>query len=463
MRFFFPDTLKYFIFLIILFFILLLGSCSKETDSEQPATEDSLSQDNTDTEEIQTSAPEEVEEPYSFEYPPCEVLDEPHTSCDKHIQVEMIMEGPFQHEDVVGFDPTPRHIHLSYVGDPATSMTIIWATDEDTLAGQVALRDDEDNQYLLNALSLTYEYNFGEGTRRIHEITIDGLTPESTYYYKVGTEGAFSPEYTFRTAPAEATSFTFAVLGDSRGHPDILVQEMEILRDANAQFALHTGDLVSLGIVQGMWDDFFAEWEVFHSLPLMPILGNHEFGAVNYFAQFALPNNERNYSFVYGNVLFIGLDDNPGHDKLSGPTLNFLKQTLEDHQDITWKIVFHHRPPYSSGSHGSQEDLQELWVPLYEEHHVDLVFNGHDHVYERTHPILDNQIVEIDDTGKTEGTTYVVTGGGGAPLYGLSGDWFTAASRSDYHYCILEVNDQSLTLTAKLMSEEIIDSFVLSK
>jgi hypothetical protein len=70
-----------------------------------------------------------------------------------------------------------------------------------------------------------------------------------------------------------------------------------------------------------------------------------------------------------------------------------------------WKVVFFHVPPYSSGPHGSNSLVARALEPLFTQYGVDLVFNGHDHDYERS--VIHN-------------ITYIVTGGGGAPLGGQS-------------------------------------------
>ncbi len=86
---------------------------------------------------------------------------------------------------------------------------------------------------------------------------------------------------------------------------------------------------------------------------------------------------------------------------------------------------------------------------------VDVVFNGHDHHYERTCPILDGTCTTPQDGG----VVYYVTGGGGAPLYSVSGDWFTAYGESLNHFLKVEVNDCWLRLDAIDASGNVFDSY----
>jgi hypothetical protein len=96
--------------------------------------------------------------------------------------------------------------------------------------------------------------------------------------------------------------------------------------------------------------------------------------------------------------------------------------------------VFLHRSPYGSSRHGGDEKVREDLEPLFAKHGVDLVFSGHDHVYERTVPI--------------RGVTYVVSGGGGRRLYPAGGSARTASSVSAHHAVLVRVGGGHLALEA---------------
>ena len=90
-------------------------------------------------------------------------------------------------------------------------------------------------------------------------------------------------------------------------------------------------------------------------------------------------------------------------------------------------IAVHHRGEWSSANHGTDSDVvkvRELLVPIWDKYKVDVVFNGHDHNYERSKPLrLVNQKPVVG-----EGTTYVVCAGSGADGYGNGTSDFTATS-----------------------------------
>ena len=158
------------------------------------------------------------------------------------------------------------------------------------------------------------------------------------------------------------------------------------------------------------------------ALPWYIALGNHDYEG-NVEAELAYAKTHprwiqpaRYYSFTKNledgtKVLFVVLDSSPfvqqyvqdpkdrhhvqGQD--SGAQLAWLKGVLATSK-ATWKLVFFHHPPYSaSGTHGSTQELQQAWVPLFEQYHVDACFSGHDHDLQHSHP--DHATVEYFGVG----------------------------------------------------------------
>jgi hypothetical protein len=120
----------------------------------------------------------------------------------------------------------------------------------------------------------------------------------------------------------------------------------------------------------------------------------------------------------------------------------------------TFRLVFQHHTMYSSGPNYSQPpslDLRELLGPLYSSTGVDVVFNGHDHLYERTKPL--------------GGVVYVTTGAGGAELYPRQhSNPFTVAFVNDRHsYTWVEVRGRTLALRQVDTEGRTIDTLTISK
>jgi 3',5'-cyclic AMP phosphodiesterase CpdA len=215
-------------------------------------------------------------------------------------------------------------------------------------------------------------------------------------------------------------------------------------------FVLHTGDMVENGLVADQWTTFFAvERDLMRQAPLYGVLGNHEANSALYFDAFHLPGNERWYSFDYGNVHLVALEVDgyasiaPGSEQIAWLE-NDLAQTAQP-----WKVVFFHIPPYSSGAHGSDLTVRAALEPIFIRYGVDLVFNGHDHDYERS---VANDIV------------YIVTGGGGAPLYPqVNSNPASVYFTSTHHSVLVNVIGSTLSVSGVRSDGAHFDEFTLSK
>jgi len=281
----------------------------------------------------------------------------------------------------------------------------------------------------------------------LHTVHIKGLTAGTLYYYTVSSDETTSPLYSFQTAASENQTIVFVVYGDSQGDWDnwqMVSLVAQAIEKENPSFVLKPGDLVDNGWNLRYWYDFFASSPFLHNSTFYPVLGNHEKLSCLYFSFFSLPYNEHWYSFENGPVHFIGLNTNrPARYRFM--QYFWLIHDLQAHEK-PYTIVFFHHPPYSSSNHGNTTILQKIWVPMFERYGVDIVFNGHDHNYERS--IINN-------------ITYIVTGGGGSLLYDNGHSPWTVYSEKTYHYCLLTVNASLLTFEAKRPDGSVFDSFLL--
>lgn len=138
-------------------------------------------------------------------------------------------------------------------------------------------------------------------------------------------------------------------------------------------------------------------------------LGNHDKAANRSYPRLNM-NGRRYYTFAVENVRFFALDSNwPDRAQLA-----WLDETLSGSNE-DWKICYFHHPLYSDGvRHGPDLELRVLFEPMLVRHGVDVVFSGHEHVYERLTP--------------QAGVSYFVTGAGGDGVRTLRASAMTAAS-----------------------------------
>ena len=282
---------------------------------------------------------------------------------------------------------------------------------------------------------------------RRHAVALTGLDPGSTYHYRVEGAGGSSATGCFCTAPAgDDSRFSFAVVGDSGSGGKGQLAVAALLERLRPDLVLHTGDVVYPAGQERHYDRrFFAPYRnLIKTVPLFPVLGNHDVrkgnGAAfleNFHPPLGSPGStKRYYSFDWGNTHFVALDSELYHgDRGSDPEeqRDFLERDLATTRKH-WRIVFLHRSPYGSSRHGGDEKVREDLEPLFAKHGVDLVFSGHDHVYERTVPI--------------RGVTYVVSGGGGRRLYPAGRSARTVSSVSAHHAVLVRVDGGHLSLEA---------------
>ncbi len=390
--------------------------------------------------------------------------------CGYTMTTRLGAEAPVVADAYVGSDPTIKHVHLGLASDPRTSIVVSWRTlDDETRAGKVrfgaggALTDE--------TTALTFAYQSGIGgvgeLVRIHEAHLCGLSADTEYTYQIVSDDAHvSPLYTFRTAPDVAATpdaeIIVASVGDSRDGYLVWAQLVEQLRMRTPDLVLFSGDAVTIGAFQEEWEEFFAAGEpLFARVPVLCAHGNHELNAVNFYSQFAMPGDEQNFSFDYGHAHITVLNDSPEQvGDLTGKIRDFLRADLAAHENRPWKIVNHHRPIYSASTrHGTDTTLQMAWAPLYDQFRVDLVLNGHDHNYERTHPMKNLQ----RQATPAEGTIYVVSGGAGASLYGNGTDFWTALSLMTHSALTVRVRRTMLVMDAFDPAGTPIDTLTITK
>ena len=253
-------------------------------------------------------------------------------------------------------------------------------------------------------------------TRQV--VPLNALDRGSSYSYRVEIEAAAgdtaaSAPARFETLPAPPAPLRFAVYGDMRypGHQAHRAVVEALAREA-PPLVINTGDLTDVGTEESNWQRYFDITAPLGAIaPVIPVLGNHDAarggaGALKTWELFDMPKPAPPFytSFELGGVHFIALDTNDGGDAQRDWLQDDLARARRHHARAVF--AFCHEPPWSHGLHGDSHRMIRDYAPLLVAGHVDVLFCGHDHIYERG--------VGATPKGKL---TYIVTGGGGAPLY----------------------------------------------
>lgn len=190
--------------------------------------------------------------------------------------------------------------------------------------------------------------------------------------------------------PLKSSSVRFAAIGDmgtgDAAQYEVAQRMVAARQDFPFDFAITLGDNIYGGSSP---KDFEKKFET----PYKPLLdagvkfyaalGNHDNPNERFYKLFNM-NSATYYSFKKGNVRFYVLDS----DYMDPKQLSWLETQLQnDAGSDEWKICYFHHPLYSSGkTHGPATDLRLLLEPLFVKYGVNVVFSGHEHVYERVQP-----------------------------------------------------------------------------
>ena len=219
---------------------------------------------------------------------------------------------------------------------------------------------------------------------------------------------------------------------------------------------IHTGDLVSNGNDTAQWPVFFSiEKELLRKTVFFPALGNHERNSRHFYDFFDVRTPY--YSFNWGGAHFVILNSDLGNSASSkqaradfwAEQLRWLEDDLAASQKADFRFVAVHHPPFTAVKRrqGGDKPVADM-VPLFEKYNVSVVFNGHDHNYQHH---LKN------------GVRYLVTGGGGAPLYEVDAplEGITQKAERTEHFVQVQVDGAKALVEAIAVDGRLIDKFEL--
>lgn len=349
-----------------------------------------------------------------------------------------------------GAQAMQRHTYLQQV--TTTSAKLGWVTSAGEDA-HIAVTSPPGG--LLSRVPAVAEQSSLRGDReRQMWSSVSSLEAATTYCYQLTGKSAPLTERTgFRTAPRPDSDepVRFLAFGDSGGGGADQYALLDQMYTVPYDLIIHTGDVAYSDGTMGQYEDnvFGVYGDLFRNVPFFPSAGNHDYRTMQgapFREVFNLPGDsgEKWYSFDWGRVHFVALDTESDYATQAA----WLDRDLAA-SDLPWTVVYMHRPPYSSGAHGSDTTLRNKLAPVLQKHGVQLVLSGHDHDYERMHP--------------QNGVAYVVTGGGGIGTKAVGKSSFTAFSEDVIHFVYVEVGVDELILHAIDAAGREFDSMIVPR
>ncbi len=376
-------------------------------------------------------------------------------------------------------DPRDRsdvfeHIILTWKDNPATTQAVTWQSSkfEKKAIAEIAPSTPSPD-FQRNARQLIAETSHlktDSGVFYYHRVNFQDLNPGTLYAYRVGNGDVWSEWFQFRTAADGPAPFSFLYFGDAQNHIRSLWSRTiraAILKVPEARFMIHAGDLVDRNNNADEWNEWFAAggW-IFAMVPSLPVAGNHEYHLLGGSAQrmlskfwrpqFTLPDGmvsgleETAYALDYQGVRIIVLDSNQKLEQQG----RWLENLLEDNPN-QWTIAAFHHPVYSAIRGRDNPEVRNLWQPLFDRYRVDLVLQGHDHIYAR------GRGVGPDNRPALGGPVYV-TSVSGPKMYRLDRrGWIDRAGENIQLFQSVSISGSTLSCRALTVTGDVFDAFDL--
>lgn len=379
--------------------------------------------------------------------------------------------------------PVPERLVLSLTPSPATSIAMTWRTTLPVGAASIQVARAHAGSTLAEESRLVparTEKVAADTSTTVwhHSAIVDSLEPDTLYAYRVGDGATWSEWSQFRTAKGQAAPFRFLFFGDPQnGVKEYCTRTFRagFAKAPDSGFYLIAGDLVTTTIIDELWGEFFYAIDpLSRMMPGLNTPGNHDYGqfllrgqktkmvSPLFRAHFTQPENgpegleETTYFVDYQGVRIVSLN---GNERVP-EQVAWLDQLLQNNPNH-WTIVMMHQPVYSTGKERDNPRLREALLPVYDKHAVDLVLQGHDHSYGRTHKLRNGR--RVDDAAP--GTVYVVSVTG-PKFYRINPQHEQLMAKIDTGkqlFQVIEVDRDTLRYESWTVTGERYDTFTLTK
>ncbi|MEO3821296.1 metallophosphoesterase family protein [Plantactinospora sp. B24E8] len=357
------------------------------------------------------------------------------------------------------------------VGADETQRIVTWYTSAD-IAQKVQLAPTSsivDGEFPADAITFDAVGAANTSTTGFNRhATLTNLRENTAYSYRVGGEGNWSTAYSFKTHDFEG-DYDFLFFGDPQigSSGDIAKDQAgwaETLRYATTanpdiELLVSGGDHVESANNEAQWDAFLAPDQL-RQYPVAATIGNHDVGGKSWEQHHFTPNTDRSsqyyngdsatrsggdFWYIYKDTLFIDLNSNsyvnPTDGSLGGDKAHvaYVTDVVKKHgAEAKWTVLVYHHAIYSAASHSTDGDNKQRrkdFTTAFSDLGVDLVLQGHDHVYTRSYSIKNGQKENPDEQ---PGADEVFPGPGGV-IY------VTANSASGSKYYDIKKPDNSGT------------------
>lgn len=380
----------------------------------------------------------------------------------------------------------PIHVRVLFETNPSREAVVAWTT---MTAGQshrlyidTQPRQGDLAKYARNlpsvhsqAYTLTDAEKEAGITGFTHNVFLGDLKPATRYYLTAVSDNKASKEYHFITAPDDDREVRLLAIGDNRvgaaeTHPDNMRRRVNALmsrlleKHPNIVGMAHGGDYTQ----RAYWSQLYYYLNDHvdmttttdnRLLPFIPARGNHDLD-VGYEEMFWWPNRKNNQYYTTHLSAQAALVTLNSTISRGGDQQDWLDAQLKALRPTNrWVLAQYHHPSYPSGrDYASGAPQRAAWVPLFEKHHVDLVYEAHDHLLKRTYPIFQDKV------DKERGIVYIGDGGGGVSLRQVPAEprWYLEVVGRHFHAHMMTFEKDRMSVVAIDPTDTVVDQFAFT-
>jgi acid phosphatase type 7 len=369
----------------------------------------------------------------------------------------------------------PSVLYLTWIHDPTTTMTVQWHTTKADPVSKVSYRKVgshkwQEQEGVYNRLIKT--------NLLVHTVELDQLEAGAEYEFSlVGKRGVFR----FRTLPDKLSDpVKFVVGGDAYYYFGTFRKMNEKIAACDPDFVVVGGDIAYTNgrraVFKGKeweinrWRTFLKQWKTQmvttdgRMIPMIPVVGNHDIKATAlklshphflFYELFALP--EKGVSFRtldVGKYLSLFLLDTGHSFHIEGMQTDWLKKALSERESASYKMAAYHVGAYPSAypfSGGTPRAIRAQWSPLFDQYHLNVAFEHHNHAYKRTHPLKGNEI-------NPDGVIYMGDGSWGVNPRTPKKLWYMDNVASINAVCLVTLQPDVATVEALNIEGKIFDA-----
>jgi len=400
-----------------------------------------------------TVHPDSNVSPDSYVSPDSNVSPDNNVNPDSNVNTD----GKVILEDNIG---EVSRVVVSFNGDTKTSKGFTWYTTQVSVNSdlQVIEKTEAKESNFENAMTFEGEYQISTNAPQyvVHQAEASGLKTNTEYQFRVGDASLdlWSDVGSFETSDEDG-EFTFINLTDTQAKNELEAElsantfkiANEIVEDS--EFMVLNGDFVDSGLEEDQWGWVLDNADdTLLNTTFVAAAGNHDEDNQSFIEHFNLstPTGSSTktgayYSYDYENVHFVVLNNNEDSEEFRNFTprqIEWLKTDVTKanaDENIDWTIVVMHKGPYTTSNHATDYDImglngvREVIAPLFNELGIDLVLQGHDHIYARTKPIKNGKATgvekiiqeydgqQVDYSLNPDGAIYMIPNTAGPKVY----------------------------------------------